>query len=90
MDVTLAPQQERSTIPGLLTDSAVGRVSPRFVLCFFTYAFLLLLFCTKSSPLFPVNDWYDANVYFTMGKGLFNGFVPYVDLIDNKGPLLYL
>lgn len=49
-----------------------------------------MLFCTKSSPLFAFNDWYDANVYFTMGKGLMNGYVPYIDLIDNKGPLLYL
>lgn len=49
-----------------------------------------MLFCTKSSPLFAFNDWFDANVYFTMGKGMMNGRVPYVDLIDNKGPLLYL
>ncbi|MDD4414571.1 MAG: hypothetical protein PHR14_08545 [Oscillospiraceae bacterium] len=54
------------------------------------FSFTLMLFCTKSSPLFAFNDWYDANVYFTMGKGLMNGRVPYVDLIDNKGPLLYL
>ncbi len=54
------------------------------------YGFVLMLFCTKSSPLFLFNDWYDANIYFTMGKGFFNGYVPYVDLIDNKGPLLYL
>lgn len=54
------------------------------------FSFVLMLFCTKSSPLFAFNDWYDANVYFTMGKGFVNGRVPYVDLIDNKGPLLYL
>ncbi len=53
------------------------------------YCFVLMLFCTKSSPLFVFNDWYDANVYYTMGKGLMNGRVPYVDLIDNKGPFLY-
>ena len=49
-----------------------------------------MLFCTKSSPLFAFNDWFDANIYFTMGKGLMNGRILYVDLIDNKGPLLYL
>ena len=56
---------------------------------FIGFSFVLMLFCTKSSPLFVFNDWYDANVYFTMGKGMMNGYVPYVDLIDNKGPLLY-
>lgn len=54
------------------------------------FSFILMLFCTKSSPLFAFNDWFDANIYFTMGKGLMNGRIPYVDLIDNKGPLLYL
>ena len=54
------------------------------------FCFFLMLFCTKSSPLFAFNDWFDANVYFNMGKGLVNGRVPYVDFIDNKGPLLYL
>ena len=58
-------------------------------LLFTLFSFLLMLFCTKSSPLFTFNDWFDANVYFTMGKGMMNGRVPYVDLIDNKGPLLY-
>lgn len=57
---------------------------------FTIYSFTLMLFCTKSSPLFAFNDWFDANVYFTMGKGLMNARIPYVDLIDNKGPLLYL
>lgn len=54
------------------------------------YSFLILFFCTKSSPLYVLNDWYDANTYFTMGKGLMNGAVPYRDLFDDKGPLLYL
>lgn len=54
------------------------------------YACLLMFFCTKSSPLYIINDWYDANAYFTMGKGMMNGAVPYRDLFDHKGPLLYL
>jgi len=60
------------------------------VAVFFAYSFLLMLLCTKSSPVFPYNDYPDANIYFTMGKGMMSGHVPYVDLIDNKGPLLYL
>ena len=46
------------------------------------YACLLMFFCTKSSPLYIINDWYDANAYFTMGKGMMNGAVPYRDLFD--------
>lgn len=29
-----------------------------------------LLVCSKSSPLYPINDWSDANIYFSMGKGM--------------------
>ncbi len=56
--------------------------------CSVTATFLLLI-CTKSSFLYPLNDWVDANIYFTMGKGMMNGRVLYRDIFDHKGPLLY-
>jgi hypothetical protein len=56
--------------------------------CFFI-SFIFLLICTKSSPIYPFNDWVDANAFFTMGKGMMNGKVPYRDLFEQKGPLLY-
>ncbi len=37
-----------------------------------------------------MNDWVDANAFFTMGKGLMNGMVPYRDLFEQKGPILYV
>jgi hypothetical protein len=54
------------------------------------YSFALLLFTTHSSPLYAFNGWSDVNIHFTIGKGFVNGYVPYVDLIDYKGPLTYL
>lgn len=50
---------------------------------------LLMLFCTATSPLFNGHDWTDANTYLTMGRGLLHSYVPYRDLFDHKGPLLY-
>ena len=55
----------------------------------FLLSFLYLLICSKSSPLYPFNDWVDANAFFTMGKGMMHGLVPYRDLFEQKGPLLY-
>jgi len=52
-------------------------------------AFTVLFFCTKSSPLYPINDWSDANVFLTIGKGMTQGKLPYRDLYDHKGPLLF-
>lgn len=56
---------------------------------FAVYVLILMLFCTKSSPIYIFNDWFDANAYMTMGKGLVNGKVLYRDLFDHKGPFLY-
>ncbi len=52
-------------------------------------AFVCLLFCSKSSPLYPINDWTDANAFFSSGKGMVAGRVMYRDLYEHKGPLLY-
>ena len=53
-------------------------------------AALFLMLATKSSPLYPLNDWVDANIYFTIGKGMMHGQVPYLNLYDQKGPTAYL
>ncbi len=54
------------------------------------YAIILLLFCSKSSPLFYFNDWVDANSFFTVGKSMMNGMTLYKDIFEQKGPMLYL
>ncbi len=54
------------------------------------FAFALMMICTKSSPLYLLNDWVDTQSYYTMGKGIFNGKAIYKDLFEQKGPLFYL
>lgn len=56
--------------------------------CFLTAAVLLMI-CSKSSPLYPFNDWPDVNMFITMGKGMLHGRVPFVDLLEQKGPYAY-
>ncbi len=51
---------------------------------------IFLSICSKSSFLYPLNNWDDANSFFTMGKGMANGLIIYKDLFEQKGPLLYL
>lgn len=59
----------------------------------FLYGLLIaaavLFFTTRSSPAWPINDWCDANIYLSVGKGMTQGRVVYRDLYDHKGPLLY-
>lgn len=52
-------------------------------------AFFLMLFLTRSSFLYPYNNWDDSNSYFSMGKSMFHGALIYRDLFDQKGPYLY-
>ena len=50
---------------------------------------LFLGICSKSSPLYPLNDWVDVHCFFTVGRGILEGIVPYRDLYEQKGPVLY-
>jgi len=71
-----------------LTRKAVNKRTVYPICLLFAAVFLFL--CTKSSPLYPLNEWVDANIYFTIGKGMMHGYVPYVDLYDQKGPVAFL
>lgn len=63
--------------------------SKRMLIYCFAVAFGVLLICTKSSFLYPFNDWVDAQCFFTVGKGMMRGMVVYRDLFEQKGILLY-
>lgn len=58
--------------------------------CFCLFISILFLgICSKNSPLYLINDWFDANAFFTVGKSMMKGIVPYKSLFEQKGPLLY-
>lgn len=56
----------------------------------FGIAFIFLAICSKSSFLYPMNDWVDANCYITVAKSMLQGKVLYADIYEQKGPLLYM
>ena len=60
-----------------------------FWLCMIAAAAVLAI-GTKSSFLYPLNDWVDSNCFYTMGKAMVHGKVLYRDLYEQKGPLLYM
>ena len=51
---------------------------------------LALAIATTSSPLYAANFWTDSNLYFTIGRGMLEGLMPYRDLFDHKGPLIFM
>lgn len=52
-------------------------------------AIIVITLFSKSSFLYPLNDWVDSNCFMTVGKSILHGKVPYLDLYEQKGPLLY-
>ncbi len=50
----------------------------------------VITICSKSSPLYPLNDWDDPNCFFTVGKAMAEGKILYRDIFEQKGPLLYM
>lgn len=80
----MAPERRRTTL-----EQKSARFDPLLAaLCAGTAAVLLAV-CSWSSPLYPYHCGGDANIYFTIGRNMLDGLVPYRDLIDQKGPLLF-
>ncbi len=52
-------------------------------------AVLFVTLCSRSSFLYPMNNWDDSNCYLTIGKSMLHGKVLYKDIFDHKGPYLY-
>lgn len=52
-------------------------------------SFSFILICSKSSFLYPMNDWQDVNCFFTVGKAMMNGKILYKEIYEQKGPILY-
>lgn len=62
---------------------------PFFPVLFFPAAgFYLMFFSYATSPYF-LHEGMDCSVFKTMGLALLHGKVPYVDIFDHKGPVLY-
>lgn len=49
----------------------------------------VLLICSMNSYLYPINPWNDVHCFMTVAREMLAGKVPYRDLIEQKGPLLY-
>ena len=56
----------------------------------FLFSAAVLLLMAQASPLHAGNNWLDTNCFVTVARGMIAGKIPYRDLIEQKGPLLYL
>ena len=49
---------------------------------------LVFFMATSNSPLFR-NAGSSSSIFLTVGKAITQGWTPYVDIVENKGPLLF-
>lgn len=49
----------------------------------------LSLVTMSASPLYRTNQWVDTNAMFSMGRALASGMVPYRDIVEQRGPLMF-
>ncbi|MGY5340170.1 ArnT family glycosyltransferase [Levilactobacillus spicheri] len=50
---------------------------------------LLMAICSYTSPVFYFDYSPDNNAFFTVGKAMMHGIVPYKDIFEQKGPYVY-
>ena len=60
-----------------------------FFICL-VIAFIAITIVSKCSFLYSFHDGNDVNWFLTMGRGMVEGKVPYRDLFEQKGVLLYM
>ena len=60
------------------------------ICCFVIFSFItILISCYSTSPLHKNSYGIDSPIFMNMGKGILNGDIPYRDLFDHKGPLIF-
>jgi len=50
---------------------------------------ILMAVCSYTSPVYYFDYSPDNNAFFTVGKAMMNGIVPYKDIFEQKGPYVY-
>jgi len=70
------------------TDSK-NRLSLKEIIVILSTAIISITLFSKSSPCYPINDWVDTNIFLTVGKSILHGKVLYLDIYEQKGPLLF-
>ncbi|MCC8149610.1 glycosyltransferase family 39 protein [Akkermansia sp.] len=59
--------------------------------CFFVgVSLIVLLLASTLSPFYGMPMACDPHIYSSVGRGMMEGLIPYRDLFDQKGPLVFL
>lgn len=68
----------------------IARVKPYFYPALLSIMALLICLCSPLHPFAKNSPNTDSSVFLLIGKSMAQGMMPYTDLFDHKGPLLYV
>ncbi|MEG0143945.1 MAG: glycosyltransferase family 39 protein [Akkermansia sp.] len=74
-------------MPTPLTHTTIHQI--KIIGLFLLTAILLIPALSVLSPLYGMPPGSDVQFYGVIGRGIFDGFIPYRDLCDHKGPLIF-
>lgn len=60
------------------------------VIYLLAFSTLYIIAVSKNSFIYYFNNWVDVNCFYTVGTGWLHGIIPYRDIFEHKGPVLYL
>lgn len=52
--------------------------------------FLIIIFSFRASPFSKVLSEHDSSMFLYFGRGISDGMIPYKDMLDHKGPVLFM
>lgn len=81
-------KRKHNLLTSLLPNRATQRKRYLLLLAELLYTIGIMLFCAGSSPLID-NMKTDSSVFFTIGRSMVSGKIPYLDLFDHKGWYIY-
>ncbi|WP_137597322.1 prepilin-type cleavage/methylation protein [Paucilactobacillus kaifaensis] len=66
------------------------RISSIFCIIVTLIIFLLILLTLQSNPFAQIMPYHDSSMFLYFGSGIEHGLVPYTDMLDHKGPILFM
>lgn len=57
---------------------------------FLFFVFIMVIFSLRSNPFSTVLNEHDSSMFLYFGKGMTEGLIPYKDMLDHKGPVLFI
>lgn len=68
----------------------IKRINEALPFLFLSFVFTMVVFSFRDNPFSNVLSGHDSSMFLYFGKGISKGLIPYKDMLDHKGPVLFI